>query len=200
MTRMPLAYTIDPDEKLITISGEYANAEEWKRLLGEILRDSRRQPGFAFLRDLRTAKHPVDAVAVVGIIDVVRRFWPELQPCRAAVVTPLEFDPAAGECACRRPTHTFTGLHLIRGGARVVTERRPERGVMGSGIPFPSGAESACTQTNGVVHRSGKRSDRCFQWAGAAMRPAKSLAPPSTRVAFAGTACAGRTRDERRAS
>jgi len=92
---MSLSYTIDPDQRLITITGEYAQPEEWKALLARILNDPRREPGFAFLRDLRSATAPVDAETVVGIMDVVRRFWPLLQPSRAAVLTPLDFDPAA---------------------------------------------------------------------------------------------------------
>lgn len=92
---MPLNYTIDPDQRLITITGEYAHPDEWRALLARVLTDPRREPGFAFLRDLRGATTPVDAATVVGIIEVVRRFWPLLQPSRAAVLTPLEFDPAA---------------------------------------------------------------------------------------------------------
>jgi hypothetical protein len=92
---MPLAYTIDVDRRLITITGEYADAGEWKDLLGRILSDPRRTPGFAFLRDLRGATRPVDAATVVAIVEVVKRFWPQLQPSRAAIVTPLSVDPAA---------------------------------------------------------------------------------------------------------
>jgi hypothetical protein len=92
---VPLSYTIDPVERLITITGEYAEPGEWRQLLEDVLRDPRRQPGFAFLRDLREATRPVDAATVVGIIEVVRRFWPLLQPSRAAILTPRQFDPAA---------------------------------------------------------------------------------------------------------
>ena len=92
---MPLSYTVDPTQRLITISGEYADAEEWKALLARVLHDPRRDPGFNFLRDLRTATTPVDAATVVSLMEVVRRFWPLLQPSRAAVLTPLEFDSAA---------------------------------------------------------------------------------------------------------
>jgi hypothetical protein len=92
---VPLTYTIDPAERLIVITGEYAEAAEWRELLGRVLADPRRQPGFAFLRDLREATRPVDAATVVGIIEVVRRFWPLLQPSRAAIVTPHAFDTAA---------------------------------------------------------------------------------------------------------
>jgi hypothetical protein len=92
---MPLAYAIDEAQRLITITGEYAAADEWHELLSRILSDRRRKPGFAFLRDLREATTPVDAATVVGIIDVVKRFWPVLQPSRAAVLTPLKVDPAA---------------------------------------------------------------------------------------------------------
>jgi hypothetical protein len=92
---MPLHYTIDPARRLVTITGEYSQPEEWRDLLRRVLSDPRRQPGFAFLRDLRGATTPVDAATVVGIIAVVRRYWPQLRPSRAAIVTPLEIDPAA---------------------------------------------------------------------------------------------------------
>ena len=92
---MPLSYTIDPGQRIITITGEYADAAEWNTLLARVMNDPRREPGFAFLRDLRAATRPVNAATVVGLMDVVRRFWPLLQPSRAAVLTPLEFDSAA---------------------------------------------------------------------------------------------------------
>ena len=92
---MPLSYTIDPTQRIITISGEYADAGEWTSLLARVLHDPQREPGFAFLRDLRAATTPVDAATVVSLMDVVRRFWPLLQPARAAILTPLEFDSAA---------------------------------------------------------------------------------------------------------
>lgn len=92
---MPLTYTIDRTQRLITIAGEYADGGEWTALLARILNDPQREPGFAILRDLRGASTPVSAAAVVGVMDVIKRFWPLLQPTRIAVLTPLEFDPAA---------------------------------------------------------------------------------------------------------
>jgi hypothetical protein len=92
---MPLAYTIDPTQRIITITGEYAGADEWRALLDRVLNDPQRQPGFAFLRDLRSATTPVTAATVVGVMDVVRQLWPLLQPAGIAVLTPLEVDPAA---------------------------------------------------------------------------------------------------------
>ena len=92
---MALAYTIDPDQRLVTIRGEYAGPDEWRDLLGRILDDPRRRPGFALLRDLRGATTPTSAQTVVEVIAVVRGFWPRLQFSRYAVLTPLEFDPAA---------------------------------------------------------------------------------------------------------
>jgi len=53
---MSLAYEIDEDERLIVITGDYSDAAEWRSLLGRVLADPRRQPGFAFLRDLRLAE------------------------------------------------------------------------------------------------------------------------------------------------
>ena len=90
-----LHYVIDPARRLTTITGEYSVADEWKTLLGAILRDPQWQPGFGFLRDLRGATTPVDAAAVIRIMDVVKQFWPLLQPARAAILTPHQFDPAA---------------------------------------------------------------------------------------------------------
>jgi hypothetical protein len=92
---MPLAYVVDPMQRLVVITGEYANAEEWTDLLGRVLADPKRGAGFAFLRDLRGATKPVDAAAVVQIMAVVRKFWPQLQPSRAAILTPLDVDAAA---------------------------------------------------------------------------------------------------------
>jgi hypothetical protein len=92
---MPLAYTIDTEQRLITITGEYASAEAWKALLSRMLHDPRRESGFAFLRDLRLATTPVDAATVAQIIEAVKGFWPYLQPSRVAILTPSELDPAA---------------------------------------------------------------------------------------------------------
>ena len=92
---MSLDYTIDAAQQLVTISGEYASAEEWKEVMGRLVGDPRRRPGFAYLRDLRDATKPVDAAAVVRIIEVVRNAWPHLQPWRAAIVASNEIDPAA---------------------------------------------------------------------------------------------------------
>jgi hypothetical protein len=92
---MPPAYLIDSDQRLVVITGEYADEREWARLLGHIVSDPRRQPGFGFLRDLRDAVKPVDAAVVLNIMDVVRRFWSHLQPSRAAILTPDAIDAAA---------------------------------------------------------------------------------------------------------
>lgn len=92
---MPLAYSIDPAQRIITITGEYAGADEWRSLFVRVLNDSQRRPGFAFLRDLRTATRPVSAATVVGVMDVIREFWPLLQPTGIAVLTPREVDSAA---------------------------------------------------------------------------------------------------------
>jgi hypothetical protein len=90
-----LAYTIDAGQRLITITGEYAGPGEWKDILGRVLTDPDRQPGFVMLRDLRHATTPTDAETVVEVINVVREFWSKLQLSRYAVVTPLSMDPAA---------------------------------------------------------------------------------------------------------
>jgi hypothetical protein len=92
---MSLAYEIDAGRRLIVISGEYSNANEWRSLLVKVLSDPQRKPGFAFLRDLRSATTPVDADRIVQIMEVVRRFWPQLQPSRAAILTKHDDDSAA---------------------------------------------------------------------------------------------------------
>lgn len=102
---MPLSYVIDPAEQLVTITGEYAGVEEWKDLLGRILHDPHRRSGFAFLRDLRGATTPVDVATVVDLMEAVRRFWPLLQPSRAAILTPREFDPPALAAHALADTH-----------------------------------------------------------------------------------------------
>jgi hypothetical protein len=95
LTGVALSYVIDSDRRLLTITGEYADAVEWNRLLTAVLDDPALRPGFAFLRDLRGATNPVEPATVVGIVDVVRRFWPKLQATRAAILTPRDVDPAA---------------------------------------------------------------------------------------------------------
>jgi len=92
---MALRYEIDRVQQLVTITGEYAEAADWEELFRSILKDPRLRPGYAFLRDLRAAKNPVTAASVVQIINVVRRYWSQLRPSRAAIVTPRQIDSAA---------------------------------------------------------------------------------------------------------
>ena len=92
---MNLDYTVDTADRLVTITGEYSNAEEWQALLTRILDDTRIREGFAFLRDLRGADTPTDAATVVRIMEIVRRLWPHLNPTRAAILTPRPIDSAA---------------------------------------------------------------------------------------------------------
>jgi hypothetical protein len=84
---MPLAYRIDSGERIVTITGDYAQPAEWRRLLTDVTRDERFGPGFSFIRDLRASEHPVSPEAVIGIIGVVQEFWGKLGAHRAAIVT-----------------------------------------------------------------------------------------------------------------
>lgn len=89
---MALAYSIDEALNLIVITGEYADAAEWERLMTLVLADPRRQPGCIVLRDQRGGTRPVDAATVVAIMEAVRRFWPKLGIRRAAIVVQPERD------------------------------------------------------------------------------------------------------------
>jgi hypothetical protein len=84
---MPLAYAIDRGESTVTITGDYAEPDEWRVLLTAVSRDPHYTRGFSFIRDLRTSEHPVSAQTVVGIIGVVREFWEQLGVHRAAILT-----------------------------------------------------------------------------------------------------------------
>lgn len=102
---MPLSYHLDADRQLITISGEYAEAAEWRELLARIAADPGHRPGLSILRDLRGATKPIGPVRVVSLMEVVRQFWPRLQPHRAAILTPMLFDPAALVAHALADTH-----------------------------------------------------------------------------------------------
>jgi hypothetical protein len=92
---MPLIYRIDTERRLVTITGEYADASEWRRLLETVGNDPDYGGGFNFIRDLRGSAHPVDADTVIGIIAVVREFWTPLGVRRAAIVTRQAIDNPA---------------------------------------------------------------------------------------------------------
>lgn len=109
-----LDYVIDPAERLITITGDYATGEEWKRLLARAFHDPRLERGFGLLRDLRHTRRPVDHATTVGIVDAIRRFWPLLQPSAVAVLTPDDFDPGTLHHLAglyRLPVRAFTAHH-----------------------------------------------------------------------------------------
>jgi hypothetical protein len=84
---MPLSYRIDTEMGIVMITGDYADADAWRRLLASIASDPDYRKGLGFLRDLRASEHPVTAETVVGIIAVVREFWDHLGVPRAAIVT-----------------------------------------------------------------------------------------------------------------
>ena len=110
---MALAYRLDPAGQLVIITGDYAEPDEWRKLLTNVADDPNYRRGSSFIRDLRTSQHPVDAQAVIGIIAVVREFWPRLGTHRAAMVTRQVIDvPAAIAEALasdeRMPLRAFT--------------------------------------------------------------------------------------------
>ena len=91
----PLAYLVDPSERIVTITGEYGTAEDWRTLLTNILHDPLLQPGFAFLRDRRGVSAEVEVATVVAVVDAIRRFWPYIRPSRAAILVSRGCDPRA---------------------------------------------------------------------------------------------------------
>ena len=92
---MPLMYRIDSVEGIVTITGDYADATEWRELLTAVGKDPNFRRGGSFLRDQRASEHPVSAETVIGIIAVVREFWTTLGVYRAAIVTRYGIDNPA---------------------------------------------------------------------------------------------------------
>jgi hypothetical protein len=84
---MPLTYRIDAAERIVTITGDYADAAAWRVLLEAIAGDPEYRRGCDFIRDLRASMHPVTPETVAGIIAVVRHHWAALGAGRAAIVT-----------------------------------------------------------------------------------------------------------------
>ena len=123
-----LNYVVDRHEQLITIVGEYGEVAEWRAMLRRMLHDPRIQPGFAILRDRRSAPTPADIEVIVGVMDAIRRFWPHIQPSRAAILISRETDPirlAAYSIAqaCGLSVATFTSYDEAR---RWLREERVE--------------------------------------------------------------------------
>lgn len=84
---MALQYDIDAAQQLVTITGDYAEPDEWRALLTTLAQDPNYPGGYGFLRDVRASAHPVTAQSVMGIIAVVQEFWQRLKVRRAAILT-----------------------------------------------------------------------------------------------------------------
>ena len=124
---MPLAYRIEATQQIVVITGDYAEPEEWRSLLTAVANDPAYLPGCSFIRDLRRSEHPVNATSVMGIIAVVREFWPRLGTHRAAMVTRHTIDiPAVVAEALagdeQMPLRAFTSYAEA---VRWVSEGRP---------------------------------------------------------------------------
>jgi hypothetical protein len=122
---MPLAYRIDPLQRIVTITGDYAEPAEWRTLLAEVSADPEYHRGFSFIRDLRASEHPVSAQAVIGIIAVVRAYWEKLGVYRAAIVTRPGVDvPAMMAAALAEDEHIpLRAFTLYDDALAWVTER-----------------------------------------------------------------------------
>ena len=91
---MPLSYVVHTGAGIVTITGDYSDPAEWRRLLEELSSDREYRPGFGFIRDLRKSLAPVGAESVIQTIAVIREFWPRLRPGRAALlVKPGSIEP-----------------------------------------------------------------------------------------------------------
>ena len=132
--KVSLHYLVNATDQLVTITGDYSSAEEWAAMIEQIQRDTRLRPGFAFLRDLRSATTPVDVATVVTIMDAVRRAWPIVKPSRGAILTPHSFDVAALAAhaladshglAIRMFTNYEAAIEWLRAGT-VKTETSPD--------------------------------------------------------------------------
>ena len=80
---------------MVTISGDYSEAAEWRGLLAAIARDPGYPGGYSFLRDVRASEHPVTPAVVIDIITVVGEFWQPLRAHRAAVLSRPGINPPA---------------------------------------------------------------------------------------------------------
>ena len=92
---MALSYAIDPVEGLVTITGDYADAPEWRRLAGEISRDPDYRRGMSFIRDVREASNPETDEGILAVMQVVREVWTPLGVRAAAIVTQGKMEPRA---------------------------------------------------------------------------------------------------------
>ena len=92
---MALRYDVNAAQRIVTITGDYAEPGEWRALLTAVAQDPNYPGGYGFLRDVRASAHPVTAESVIGIIAVVREFWQRLKVRRAAIVTRPTIDAPA---------------------------------------------------------------------------------------------------------
>ena len=102
-----LAYSISATERLVTITGQVGTIEDWRALLMSILHDPQLQPGFAFLRDRRGSVASVEGATIIGVVDAIRRFWPHIQPSRAAILVSEASDAGAAAAHALADAHGF---------------------------------------------------------------------------------------------
>jgi hypothetical protein len=84
-----LEYTIDREQRLIAITGAYANATAWLLLMGQLRRDPQLIPHCGVLCDVRSASCPPTAATLRATFNVLGRFWPEIKPRKLAFVTDI---------------------------------------------------------------------------------------------------------------
>jgi hypothetical protein len=102
---MPLAYQIDRMKGLITITGDYAHADEWAALFDSLVQDPDLRLKLNFIRDLRGVEPRANVETAGRAISIVREFWDRLDIQRAAAVTDDEIYKvgyALGLCQDRR--------------------------------------------------------------------------------------------------
>lgn len=92
---MPLSYELAPNDPIVIIRGDFADAAEWRAILDEVAtRWSHREGAVGILRDRRHAAAPLSRATIIDIVDVIARVWSRMRLVAIAVLTrPLDEFP-----------------------------------------------------------------------------------------------------------
>ena len=87
MVGVPLAYSVDPLRRVVTITGEFTSPSEWVTLAMQLKREAGVNGQFAFIRDLRGVQRTHPPATVLAVFRIVQGFWPTFGPRKGAIVT-----------------------------------------------------------------------------------------------------------------